>query len=198
MADATWQLIEEDDALIFDLGERRLISAARAGDRDAAEALVERTYNMIYAALYRMCAGDADLASDLTQDTYRKAWEALKGFDGRSKLSTWLYRIAYTTFLNHVRRPNRTTELEETGASAVSDPRPTADETLSRSEESSILREAVLALPEDLRLTVTAHFWGEVPIPEIARMERVTAVAIRKRLKKAFSLLEASVGKELQ
>ncbi|HEX6159235.1 MAG TPA: sigma-70 family RNA polymerase sigma factor, partial [Thermoanaerobaculia bacterium] len=82
--------------------ERKLLAAVRAGDAAAAEELVERTYSAVYASLYRLC-GDSDLAADLTQETYQKAWSALKGFDGRSQLFTWLYRIAYTTFLNHIR-----------------------------------------------------------------------------------------------
>jgi DNA-directed RNA polymerase specialized sigma24 family protein len=42
-----------------------------------------------------------------------------------------------------------------------------------------------MALPEDLRFTVTARFWGELEVADIARMENVTGAAIRKRLKNA-------------
>src|SRR5436305_14461868 len=87
-------------------GEGRLLAALAAGDRTAAEELVERTYRGVFSLLRRLC-GDADLAADLTQETYRKAWAALPAFDGRSQFSTWLFRIAYTTFLNHLRRPRR-------------------------------------------------------------------------------------------
>jgi len=91
--------------------ERKLLTAIRAGDAAAAEELVERTYSAVFASIYRLC-GDRDLAADLTQETYQKAWGALSGFDGRSQLFTWLYRIAYTTFLNHIRRPRRMTSLD--------------------------------------------------------------------------------------
>ena len=195
MAHAIWNDFAQDDDLIFQASERKLLAAAKAGGREAAEELVERTYNTIYASLYRLCGGDAELAADLTQDTYRKAWEALAGFDGRSKLSTWLYRIAYTTFLNHVRRPNRTTPLDE--SKPVSDPSPSIIERLSSDQEKERLREAVLTLPEDLRFTVTARFWGGLEVSDIAREEKVTTVAIRKRLKKAFALLESTLEKEL-
>ena len=59
---------------------------------------------------------------------------------------------------------------------------------------SKALREAVLRLPEDLRFTVTAHFWGGLAVKEIAAIEEITTVAIRKRLHKAFSLLEQALG----
>ena len=170
--------------------ERQLLDAIRAGDRTAAEELVERTYSAVFASVYRMCA-DSDLAADLTQETYQKAWAALPGFDGRSQLFTWLYRIAYTTFLNHIRRPRRTTSIDEADAPEVRDDAPAADEVLSSNEEAEQLRGAVLRLPDDLRFTVTAHFWGGLAVKEIARIEEITTVAVRKRLHKAFSLLEA-------
>jgi RNA polymerase sigma-70 factor, ECF subfamily len=175
--------------------ERRLLAAIRGGDRTAAEELVERTYSAVYASLYRLC-GDRDLAADLTQETYRKAWEALEGFDGRSQFFTWLYRIAYTTFLNHIRRPRRITSIDEADAPEVPDERPSADQLLSEQQEGERLRAAVMQLPEDLRFTVTAHFWGGLPVKEIARIEDITTVAIRKRLHKAFSILETALDEE--
>jgi len=170
--------------------ERRLLAAIREGDRAAAEELVERTYSAVFASLCRMC-GDSDLASDLTQETYQKAWAALPGFDGRSQLFTWLYRIAYTTFLNHVRRPRRTSSLDEEDAVEVRDQSRLVDEVIEENEESERLRAAVLQLPEDLRFTVTAHFWGGLAVKEIAGIEEITTVAIRKRLHRAFSILES-------
>jgi RNA polymerase sigma factor (sigma-70 family) len=177
--------------------ERKLLAAIRAGDAVAAEELVDRTYSAVFASLCRLC-GDSDLAADLTQETYQKAWAALAGFDGRSQLFTWLYRIAYTTFLNHIRRPRRMTSLDEPDAIDVRDERPPADEQLADAEEAGHLREAVMRLPEDLRFTVTAHFWGGLPVKEIADIEKITTVAIRKRLHKAFSILEGMLDEEVR
>jgi RNA polymerase sigma factor (sigma-70 family) len=177
--------------------ERTLLQAIREGNQAAAEELVERTYSAVFASVYRLC-GDGDLAADLTQETYQKAWGALAGFDGRSQLFTWLYRIAYTTFLNHIRRPRRMTSLDEPDSSfEPRDETPAVDEVLVEQEEAGRLREAVMKLPEDLRFTVTAHFWGGLPVKEIARIENITTVAIRKRLHKAFSILESTLDEEV-
>src|SRR6476469_5771101 len=175
--------------------ERQLLDAIRSGDRNAAEELVERTYSAVFASLFRLCA-DSDLAADLTQETYQKAWAALPGFDGRSQLFTWLYRIAYTTFLNHIRRPRRVVSIDDDKIPEVRDEAPGADEILAAGEDSQRLRDAVLRLPEDLRFTVTAHFWGGLAVKEIAQIEDITTVAIRKRLHKAFSLLESILDEE--
>ncbi|MEM7482202.1 MAG: sigma-70 family RNA polymerase sigma factor [Acidobacteriota bacterium] len=173
--------------------EARLARAFARGDRSAADTLVEATYRRIFAYLSRLCGGDADQAADLTQETYRKAWSALGTFNGRSKLSTWLFRIAYTTFLNHLRRPRRLVAVDQLEAES---PLPQVDEDLGRSEEEEALRRAVLDLPEALRYTVTARFWGDLPVREIARQEEVTVVAIRKRLHKAYALIARALPQE--
>ena len=177
------------------MGDSRLVAAARNGDREAAEELAGKTYTAVYASLYRMC-GDGDLAADLTQETYQKAWRALGSFDGRAQFWTWLYRIAYTTFLNHVRYPRRLVPLDAPGSFDPPDPAPAPDETVSRNEEAARIREAVLTLPEELRFTVTAHYWGGLEVKEIARIERMTSMGIRKRLKKAIGLLQTVLGEE--
>lgn len=176
-----------------DLEEGALLAALAAGDRGAAERLVERTYRGVYALLKRL-SGDADLAADLTQETYRKAWDALASFDRRARFSTWLCRIAYNTFLNHIRRPRRLLPLAEGEAEALADPLPSRAESLVAAAERDRLRRAVLALPEDLCFTVVALYWSGLSVREVAEQERVTTVAIRKRLKKALSRLAGVLG----
>jgi RNA polymerase sigma-70 factor (ECF subfamily) len=177
--------------------ESDLLTALSAGDRQAAARLVDQTYQQVYAALVRFTGGDADLAADLTQETYRKAWKSLPRFKRRSQFATWLYRIAYNTFLNHVRRPVRAQPIDDFDrAMDVRDPEPGQEETISRQEVRERLRRAVIGLPEELRFTVTARFWGELPVEEIARLEDVTGAAIRKRLKKAMTSLRTVLGED--
>jgi RNA polymerase sigma factor (sigma-70 family) len=77
-------------------------------------------------------------------------------------------------------------------ATAV-DPDPPPDETAARSESRERLRRAVLALPEELRSVVTAHYWGEVPVAEIAKQEGMTPPGVRKRLARAFAAIQAAL-----
>lgn len=176
--------------------ELRLLRAAAAGDSAAAERLVAGTYRSVFASLCRLAGGDPELAADLTQEAYRKAWAALPGFRGRARFSTWLYRIAYTTFLEHARRPRRLLPLEEELARRVDDPGPGPEEEASRSQAGERLRRAVLTLPERLRFTVTARYWRGLPVREIARLEGVTGVAVRKRLARALDLLAGQLEEE--
>ena len=88
--------------------------------------------------------------------------------------------------------------LDDEDAPEMPDGAPSAEEVLSDAEEGERLRSAVLLLPEDLRFTVTAHFWGGLAVKEIAAIEEITTVAIRKRLHKAFTLLEEALGANVE
>ena len=180
-----------------DFQEGKLLAALAAGDREAAERLVERTYRGVFALLKRLC-GDPDLAADLTQETYRKAWDSLAGFHGKAQFSTWLCRIAYNTFLNHLRRPRRLVPLEDRHEAAVADPAPPVDEVVGQAVVGDRLRRAVLDLPDDLRFTVTALFWGDLPVREVARHEGITTVAVRKRLKRALAALAKALEEDIR
>jgi RNA polymerase sigma-70 factor (ECF subfamily) len=173
--------------------EAELLADLRRGDRDAAEILVELTYPLVFRSLARLC-GDRDAAADLTQETYARAWRALDQFDGRARFSTWLYRIAYTTFLNHVRRPQRFVALDDDAPPPEADPSFTNEPWLRL--DAARLRRAVLALPEELRFAVTAHYWGETPVRDIARHQGLSTVAIRKRLRRAVARLRVELQED--
>ena len=102
-------------------------------DRRAFDQLVRRHQGMVRAQLRRLLHGDVAAADDLAQETFLLAWRKLDQFRGESRFATWLYRIAYSCFLQALRR------------------RPwTADET----GEDELERLAASAQPVDLQMDV--------------------------------------------
>lgn len=170
-----------------------LVERLRQGEAAAGEELVRRTYRRTYATLVKSC-GDADLASDLTQEAYRRAWAGLDGFRGDASFATWMYRIAYTTFLNHLRRPQSVQTGLPEDVEQIEEAGPGPRRQAQDQQEAARLRRAVAGLPDGQRLAVSACFWGDVPVREIARLEGVTAVAIRKRIRAALAALAETLG----
>lgn len=172
--------------------EERLLVELRAGRPGAADRLAEATYERLYAACHRL-TGRAEDAADLVQETYRKAWQALPGFRGDARFSTWLFRIAWTTHAKKLRRPRLVVPLEPEREAIEPAREPSPEAAAAAGERAARLRFALKTLPETLRFAVVARYWAELPVREIAAADGVTPMAVRKRLAKAFRLLAASL-----
>ncbi len=79
------------------------IDALKAGDRAEFARLVEMYSDQVYRLALKIL-GDAQDAEDVLQETFIKALRSVAGFEGRSSLSTWLYRIAVNEALMTIRR----------------------------------------------------------------------------------------------
>jgi RNA polymerase sigma-70 factor (TIGR02960 family) len=98
------------------MGEN-LLRLARDGDREAFRALVDPHRRELQAHCYRMLGSPQD-AEDAVQETLLKAWMALAGFEGRSSVRTWLYRIATNQCLNQLRSVQRRQPADDTAPPA--------------------------------------------------------------------------------
>jgi RNA polymerase sigma-70 factor (ECF subfamily) len=88
-----------------------LIARARAGDGDAFRELTEPHRRELQVHCYRMLGSFQD-AEDVLQDTLLAAWQGLGGFEGRSSIRTWLYRVATNRCLNALRATKRRPAME--------------------------------------------------------------------------------------
>ena len=86
--------------------DSELARRAAAGDRAAFAALVERHYDRVYRLAWRWSGAQCH-AEDIAQDVMVKLAPAIKTFRGDAAFSTWLYRIAYSTAIDHVRARQR-------------------------------------------------------------------------------------------
>ncbi len=111
--------------------EPELCARAAAGDRQAFASLVHAHQSNLRNQLRRLTHGDAALADDLAQDSLVQAWMHMGAFKGDARFATWLYRIAYNSFLMHARRhgagptiaaqPGEAQQSDEVAASATPD-----------------------------------------------------------------------------
>src|SRR5580693_6388288 len=92
-------------------GDEELVAAAKGGDDLAFETIVKRHRQRIFALALRYSRSRED-AEDVVQQTFQRAFIHLRGFEGRSSLSTWLTSIAINHALMSIRKRRALRELQ--------------------------------------------------------------------------------------
>lgn len=85
------------------LTDPELAASARAGSGEAFRELVRRFERPVYSLIFRMVQDQAT-AEDLAQEVFVKAYRRLETYDPSRKLSSWLFKIAHNTTIDHLRR----------------------------------------------------------------------------------------------
>ena len=98
-----------------------VVAAARAGDKLAFGALVERYRRELQVHCYRMLGSFED-SEDLVQETFLRAWRKRDSFEGRSTFRAWLYRIATNACLDFLERHPLRRQVQQAAAAQVSRP----------------------------------------------------------------------------
>lgn len=170
------------------------VEALRAGDREEFSKFVETYSGPIYRLALKMVGISTD-AEDVLQNTFLKAFQHLKEFEGRSSLSTWLYRIASNEALMLLRkhRPEITLSDTATEDDDNSDYSPAQftdwcclpeDEFLS-SESQAALDRAVQHLPETQRIVFVLRDIEGLSIQETSQVLNLSETAVKTRLLRA-------------
>lgn len=169
------------------------LDALRSGDRAEFALLVEAYYEMIYRLAIKMVNNPQD-AEDILQETFIKAYRHLKNFDGRSSLSTWLYRIATNEALMFLRRQKPDTvsvnESLDTGEGEVEplqiiDWSSLPEEEMMSAEAQVYLDKAVDKLSPSLRVVFVLRDIQGLSTRETAEVLDISETAVKTRLSRA-------------
>lgn len=95
-----------ESAFVTDGTDQELAIAAAAGDRTAFATVIDRHYDRVHRLAWRWC-GSREGAEDIAQDVVVKLATAIRSFRGESRFSTWLFRLAYTVAIDHMRARQR-------------------------------------------------------------------------------------------
>jgi len=169
------------------------LEALQSGNQEEFSRLVDAYSVKIYRLAIKMLNQQQD-AEDVLQETFYKAYRGLKSFDGRSKLSTWLFRIATNEALMVLRRkhpdivsidePLETEEGEQEPVQIVDWCCLPENELLSE-ESRGRLDEAVQKLPESLRVVFLLRDINDLSTHETAEVLGLSDTAVKTRLSRA-------------
>lgn len=108
-------------------------------------------------------------ADDVLQNTFLKAWKSLPTFQGKAKLSTWLYRIAINESLDFLRH-QKTAVLSSADADLSVANRLLADDYFDGDKSQAVLQEAIATLPDVQRTVFTLRYYDEMKYSEISEI----------------------------
>lgn len=162
-----------------------------AGDRAATDALLRAHYDTVRAVCHRIVINRAD-ADDATQQALMSIVRALPRFDGRSKFSTWAYRIATNAAIDEIRRTRRrpvpsSDSVMSAAAAAEPDHSPATAERLAF--EAALARVA----PEYREVLVMRHV-TDMEYAEIAVALDIPVGTVRSRLARGRAQLVEILG----
>jgi RNA polymerase sigma-70 factor (ECF subfamily) len=179
--------------------EAELLARLRAGDDDAFEELVRHNAGRLLAVARRYVKSEED-AQDVVQETFLSAFRSLDRFEGTSRLSTWLHRIAVNAALMKLRTRRRKPEesIEELLPRFLEDGHPVrpavpwreiSDEILGQKETRALVQAGIDRLPENYRHVLMLRDIEEFDIEETAEILGISLNAVKTRLHRARQAL---------
>ncbi len=141
------------------------------GDANAFTVLVDRYKDLVYTLAIRMMKNKEE-AEEVAQDTFIKAYKSLIRFKGDSKFSTWIYRVAYNTCLDRLKKNKRqqyTVAIDEYTEHQVK----TLDNALDKIEEQEkqqAIQSCLELLPSEDSFLLTLYYFEELSLDEISKI----------------------------
>jgi RNA polymerase sigma-70 factor (ECF subfamily) len=171
-----------DDAIV------QLIQAGRA--EEAFERLVP-SYRRRVFGLACSVLRDRAAAEDLAQEVFVKLWQALPRYDGRAKLSTWIYAITRNAAISALRSRRRSVSMSDPAVFEEVASREAAPGTAD--DDASLWRE-VDALPDKQRQAVVLYYQEERSVEEVAEMMGMPINTVKTHLHRARASLATALA----
>jgi RNA polymerase sigma-70 factor (ECF subfamily) len=169
------------------------LQALRTGDRAEFARLVDTYYQLIYRLAFKMLGNPQD-AEDILQETFTKVFKNIDKFDGRSSISTWIYRIAANEALMFLRKkhpefisidqPVETEEGEQEPVQIVDWCCLPEDELMSH-ETKTHLDKAIAELLPSLRAVFVLRDIQGLSTRETGEVLGISEMAVKTRLSRA-------------
>ncbi|MEZ4796037.1 MAG: RNA polymerase sigma factor [Flavobacteriaceae bacterium] len=168
------------------------------GDANAFAVLVDRYKDLVYTLALRMMKHTEE-AEEAAQDTFIKVYKSLNKFKGESKFSTWIYRVAYNTCLDRLKKNKRqqnTVEINEYTEHQVKTLDNALDNIEAKEREQSI-QDCLALLPSEDSFLLTLYYFEELSLEEIAKIVDLKPNNVKVKLFRSRKKLATLLRKKL-
>jgi RNA polymerase sigma factor (sigma-70 family) len=170
-----------------------LLRSVAAGDATSLARLYQRHAAPLFGYLYRL-AGDRMIAEEILQDTMVAVWRSAAAFEGRSKVSTWLFGIARRQAHNRLRGrafPVTIADLPDRPDQAAG-----PEELAIAASGGTPVAAAIDRLPDHHRDVVALVFVAGLPLADVAEVLSIPVGTVKSRLHHARAALAAALVAE--
>ena len=177
----------------------KLIKKILAGNTKLFEKVVDDHKNLVFSLALRMLKNREE-AEEVSQDTFVKVYASLNGFKGDSKLSTWIYKVAYNTCLDHLKTNKRQInyDMEEEISASTIDEVDNALDSLIANERRALIKSCIYELaPEDSAL-LTCYYFEDKNLLELEKIFILSTNTLKVRLFRARKRLAVIMTEKLQ
>jgi RNA polymerase sigma-70 factor (ECF subfamily) len=185
------------------MDEQKIIEEAKSGDKKAMAELVKAYEKTVYNFAFKICR-NPDKAEDIMQETFLSVIKSLKQFDGKSKLSTWLYRIVVNHCLMEGRKKGHDFVSIDDDANGLYDSTYAADwdnipvNSVENKELKSILDKAIEKLAPDYRVVFLLRDVEGLSTEETGKITELSVPAVKSRLHRARAFLRNEINEAFQ
>ncbi|MBO6606863.1 RNA polymerase sigma factor [Psychroserpens sp.] len=179
-----------------------LINQIKHGDTNAFGQLVDRYKDLVYTLAIRMLKNREE-AEEVSQDTFIKTYKSLDRFKGDSKFSTWIYRVAYNTCLDRIKKNRK--HLNDVAINEVTTHQvQTIDNALDKleaEERKEAIKHCIDKLSSEDSFLLTLYYYEDLSLDEISEIVGMTSNAIKVKLfrcrKKLATILTSHLEPEI-
>lgn len=185
----------EEEAAVSRAEDRALMTRVQAGEEVALGALMERWERPVKGVIARLVF-NATEAEELAQETFVRVWQQREKFKAGAEVRPWVFSIAVNLARNRLRWWRRRPEvaLEEWSVAEDGGTERAGDGGgLERKERAAAVRDAVAALPAELREALVLFEYEEMSQAEIAVTVGATVKAVEARIARAKEKLRGAL-----
>ena len=166
--------------------QSELLSRIADGDRTALADLYRELEKPVYRFIQSRL-NDPFESSDILHDVFIEVWRSASRFEGRSKVQTWIFGIAYRKVIDRHRKAGRTSLTDETPD--IADEADNGEACLAAGQEAAHVRHCMDELSPEHRTTIGFAFWQDMNYREIAEATDTAEGTIKTRIFHAKKLL---------
>jgi RNA polymerase sigma factor (sigma-70 family) len=181
------------------LEDQHYINLITQGDSNAFAVLVNRYKDMIFTLALKMVKNREE-AEEVAQDTFIKIYNSLNKFKGDSKFSTWIYKIAYNTCLDRLKKNKKednNISIDEFSAHLIK----TMDNALSALEDKErkqAIQNCLNLLPSDENFLLTLFYFDDQSLDEIGKIMNISTNNAKVKLFRSRQKLAVILKKQLE